>query len=168
MGIALQEYHSTNKTFKLQSDDSIITPLSISEINEAENEIIKYVQKQTFKDELASESGVGNNTRETANRNNLKKNSSIYKLDPVLENGLLRVGGRLEHAPIENDIPKYPIILPKRHHVTKLIIKYFHCASAHSGTLYHLSGKRIGTWERDLMSATLSTRVSSVGAGKLP
>ncbi|XP_068738205.1 uncharacterized protein, partial [Montipora capricornis] len=136
---------NTNKTIQLQSDDSIISPLSISEINEAENEIIKYVQKQTFKDELASLSGVGNDTRETANQNNLKKNSSIYKLDPVLENGLLRVGGRLEHAPIENDA-KHPIILPKRHHVAKLIIEYFHRASAHSGIEYTLSLIRQRYW----------------------
>ena len=135
----------TSKTIKLQSDDSIIMPLSISEINEAENEIIKYIQRQTYKDELASLSGVGNNTRETANQNNLKKNSSIYKLDPVLENGLLRVGGRLEHAPIENDA-KHPIILPKRHHVTKLIIEYFHRASAHSGIEYTLSLIRQKYW----------------------
>ncbi|XP_068749394.1 uncharacterized protein [Montipora capricornis] len=102
-------------------------------------------KKQTFKDELASLSGVGNDTRETANQNNLKKNSSIYKLDPVLENGLLRVGGRLEHAPIENDA-KHPIILPKRHHVTKLIIEYFHRASAHSGIEYTLSLIRQRYW----------------------
>ena len=134
------QHSNTNKTIKLQSDDSIIMPLSISEINEAENEIIKYVQKQTFKDELASLSGVGNDTRETANRN-----SSIYKLDPVLENGLLRVGGRLEHAPIENDA-KHPIILPKRHHVTKLIIEYFHRTSAHSEIEYTLSLIRQKYW----------------------
>ena len=83
---------------------------------EAENEIMKYVQKQTFSDELASLSGSGKNIQGIANRNNLKKKCSIYKLDPVLDNGLLRVGGRLEHASIENDA-KHPIILPKRHHV---------------------------------------------------
>ena len=88
---------------------------------------MKCVQKQTFKDELASLSGIDNNTPGKANRNNLKKNSSNFKLDPVLENRPLRVGGRLEHAQIENDA-KYPIILPKEHHVAKLIIEYFHRA----------------------------------------
>ena len=139
------QYSNTNQTIKLQFDDSIITPLSVSEVNDAENEIVKYVQKQTFKDELVSLSGIGNNTLGAASRNNLKKNSSIYKLDPVLESGLLRVGGRLEHAPIENDA-KHPIILPKRHHVTKLIIEYFHHASAHSGIEYTLSLIRQRYW----------------------
>ena len=129
---------NTSKLIKLKSGDSIIKPLSVSELNEAENEIMKYVQKQTFKDELASLSGIGNNTQRKANRNNLKKNSSIYKLNPVLENGLLRVGGRLEHAQIENDA-KHPIILPKKHYIARLIIEYFHRASAHSGIQYTLS-----------------------------
>ena len=136
---------NTNKTIKLQFHDSTITPLSICEVNEAENEIVKYVQKQTFKDELASLSGVRKNTQGTANPNDLKKNSSIYKLDPVLENGVLRVGGRLKHAPIENDT-KHPIILPKKHHVTKLIIQYYHHASAHSGIEYTLSLIRQRYW----------------------
>ena len=95
------QHSNTNKTIKLQFDDSTITPLRISEVNEAENEIVKYIQKQTFEDELASLSGVRKNTQGTANPNSLKKNSSIYKLDPVLENGLLHVRGRLKHAPIE-------------------------------------------------------------------
>ena len=139
------QHSNTNKPIKLQSDDSIITPLSVSEVNVAENEIIKYVQRQTFKDELTTLSGVRKSTEKTANRNNLKKNSSIYKLDPVLENGLLRVGGRLEHAPIENDA-KHPIILPKKHHVTKLIVEYFHHASGHSGVEYTLSLIRQRYW----------------------
>ncbi|XP_022801248.1 uncharacterized protein LOC111338948 [Stylophora pistillata] len=139
------QHGNTNKTIKLQLDNSTITPLSVSEVDEAEIEILKYVQKQTFKDELASLNGVRDVTQGRANRNNLKKNSTIYKLDPVLENGLLRVGGRLEHAPIENDA-KHPIILPKKHHVTKLIIEYFHRASAHSGIEYTLSLIRTKYW----------------------
>jgi len=90
-------------------------PLSVSKVNVAENEIIKYVQRQTFKDELTILSGVCKNTHKTANLNNLKKSSSIYKMDSMLENRLLRVGGRLEHAPIENDA-NHPIILPQKHH----------------------------------------------------
>ena len=131
-----------------QSDVSKITPLSVSEVNEAETEIVKFVQKQNFTEELLALSRVSRVCKETekkATKNLTKKNSSIYKLDPVLENGLLRVGGRLEHAPIENDA-KHPIILPKKHHVTKLIIEYFHRASAHSGIEYTLSLIRQRYW----------------------
>jgi len=56
------QHSNTNKPIKLQSYESIITPLSVSEVNVAENEIIKYVQRQTFKDELTSLSGVRKKT----------------------------------------------------------------------------------------------------------
>ena len=141
-----QRHKTKSDVIKHQFGDSIITPLSISEVNEAENEIIKYVQGQLFKEELASLNGISDSIQQgKSNQNTVKKNSSIYKLDPVLENGLLRVGGRLEHAPIENDA-KHPIILPKKHHVTKLLIEYFHRASAHSGVEYTLSLIRQKYW----------------------
>ena len=73
-----QSQHSnTNKTIKLQFDDSIIMPLSISEVNEAENEIMKYVQKQTFKDELASLSGVQKTLRERQTRTALRRTAAF-------------------------------------------------------------------------------------------
>ena len=46
----------------------------------------------------------------------VKKSSSIAKLDPELRDGLLCVGGRLRHAPIEKE-RGHPVILPKKHHV---------------------------------------------------
>ena len=126
-----------------QSDVSKITPLSVTEVNEAEREIIKLVQKQTFKEELLALSRITRvckETEETAIRNPTKKTSSIYKLDPVLENGLIRVGGRLHQAPIASDA-KHPVILPRKHHIVKLIITYYHRASGHSGIEYTLSGE---------------------------
>ena len=73
-----QSQHSnTNKTIKLQFDDSIIMPLSISEVNEAENDIMKYVQKQTFKDELASLSGVQKTLRERQTRTALRRTAAF-------------------------------------------------------------------------------------------
>jgi len=41
-----------------QSDVSKITPLSVSEVNEAEREIVKIVQEQNFKEELLALSRV--------------------------------------------------------------------------------------------------------------
>jgi len=41
------------------------------------------------------------------------------------QEGVLRVGGRLRHSSFTND-KKHPILLPKQHHITKLIAKYLH------------------------------------------
>ena len=131
-----------------QSDVSKITPLSVTEVNEAEREIVKFVQEQTFKEELLALSRINRvckETEKTATKNPTKKSSSICKLDPVLENGLIRVGGRLHQAPIESDA-KHPVILPRKHHIVKLIITYYHRASGHSGVEYTLSLIREKFW----------------------
>ena len=81
----------------------------------------------------------------TATKNPTKRSSSICKLDPVLENGLIHVGGHLHQAPIESDA-KHPVILPRKHHIIKLIITYYHRASGHSGVEYTLSLIREKFW----------------------
>ena len=63
----------------------------------------------------------------------------------MLTQGLIRVGGRLQRAPIDTDA-KHPVILPKKHHVVKLIIKYCHHISGHSGLEYTLSLIRQRFW----------------------
>lgn len=57
----------------------------------------------------------------------------LQKLSPYVdENGLFRVGGRLQHANIPFDT-MHPIILPRRHHVTRLIIEDCHVRGKHFG-----------------------------------
>ncbi|KAL9951191.1 hypothetical protein ACROYT_G043811 [Oculina patagonica] len=63
----------------------------------------------------------------------------------LMENGLIRVGGRLHDAPIKSDV-KHPVILPRKHHVVNLIINYYHRASGHSGVEYTLSLIRQQFW----------------------
>lgn len=49
----------------------------------------------------------------------LKKGSQLYKLDPFIDdNKIMRVGGRLRRANIDEDM-KHPVILPKKSHVTQ-------------------------------------------------
>ena len=56
----------------------------------------------------------------------MKASSHIVKLKPVVGNdGVLRVGGRISRAPIPSDAAN-PIILPKNHHVSKILICYLH------------------------------------------
>jgi len=51
----------------------------------------------------------------------------------------------LRQAPIDNDA-RHPIILPKGHHIVKLIIKYYHHISGHSGLEYTLALIRQRYW----------------------
>ena len=63
----------------------------------------------------------------------MKKKSNLYTLDPFLdENGVLRVGGHLKHADLSTAV-KYPVILPRKGHVTDLIISHCHDSVEHQG-----------------------------------
>lgn len=57
---------------------------------------------------------------------------ALRKLNPILVDGVLRVGGQLERAPISFHT-KHPMILPPKHHVTELVIRYYHHQEGHSG-----------------------------------
>ena len=74
-----------------------------------------------------------------------KAGISIRQLNPRLKEGLLRVGGRLVHAPL-GDERKHPVILPYKHHVTDLIIKQCHENLGHMGQESVLSSLRETVW----------------------
>lgn len=57
----------------------------------------------------------------------------------------MRVGGRLHNSPIEQDA-KHPVLLPKDHHVSELIMRYYHKISGHSGLEHTLSLIRQKYW----------------------
>lgn len=63
----------------------------------------------------------------------LHHRSTLLSLNPFLdENHVMRLGGRLENAGISFN-SKHPIILPKSHHITKLIIRTSHLNTLHGG-----------------------------------
>ena len=120
--------------------------LNLAELQNAEIEILKYVQEQSFKEERGLLSKVTENQKTSSkNANVVKKASNIYKLDPVFDEGLIRVGGRLGEAPISKDA-RHPVILPKVHHVVTLITNHYHNLSGHSGLEYTLSLIRQKYW----------------------
>lgn len=55
----------------------------------------------------------------------MKKNSQLFKLSPVLEDGILRVGGRLSTAALREDV-KHPAILTKELHVSDVLLRHIH------------------------------------------
>ena len=107
------------------------------------------MQRQSFEEELSrleEQEGVnGSNDLKSAKERKpqIKKSSAIYKLDPMKVGGLLFVGGRLRQAPIPY-LAKHQIILPNKHHVVDLIVRYYHLMSGHSGlehVLFMIRGK---------------------------
>ena len=112
--------------------------LQVQDLQEAENVIIKSVQCTAFPEELKSlksSQHVKSLEDRLAAPPEIKfspKQSSLYKLDPFLDSqGILRVG-RLRNASLPFEV-KFPVILPRRSHVTTLIIRYFHEKIKHQG-----------------------------------
>lgn len=68
----------------------------------------------------------------------IKRSSQIYKLDPTIEDGLLRVGRRLRRSALPLQA-KHPIILSKEGHVTDLILHDLHRRSGHVGRNHMMS-----------------------------
>ena len=62
----------------------------------------------------------------------------IFNFCPLLDDGVIRVGGRFQQPSMSKDF-KHPVASPKRHHLTGLIIDDMHRKSGH-----HASGYVIG------------------------
>ena len=143
----LLEACRSRKNGRLTDDNrrNVIQAITVDEMKTAERVLLKHVQNTNFSDELVScgedVRGTNNLTRGTR----VKKTSPIFKLDPVLIDGLLRVGGRLQRATIPEDA-KHQVIIPKSHHVTDLIVRHYHEISGHSGRDYMLSLLRGKFW----------------------
>ena len=99
-----------------------IGELSVSEIHTGELFIIRDVQSTVYEKEI----------RLLKAGKALHPRSQLYSLTPFLQDDVLRVGGRLQHAEISYD-SKYPLILPKNHHLTEMIILEAHKQNGHVG-----------------------------------
>ena len=105
--------------------------LTLNELSDTEKQIIKDAQKEAFSDEyLALQKGI-----------KLAMSSKLFGLCPRLdEDGVIRLNTRLQYAEFLPYDVRHPIVLPRKHWVTKLIVKSYHEKGNHnSGTNHTLS-----------------------------
>ena len=65
----------------------------------------------------------------------------LLKYCPFVSDGVMRIGGRLQRSTMTNDF-KHPIVLPKRHHFTGLIIYHYHSELGHNASHYVMNSLR--------------------------
>ena len=145
---------------KRYNEESQLKKISLDDISEAETAIIRYVQKTTFEKDISILTASRVEIQDERGREctpKLPRNSSIYKLDPFIdiENGLLRVGGRLVRMEC-SDVAKHPALLPYRSHVTRLIIRGIHENTGHIGRNHVMSLLREKYWVIHANSAVRS------------
>ena len=109
--------------------------LSPEEMEEAETAIVIFVQATSYQAEI----------RKLKKKEEVKRSSPINRLDPVLQQDVLRVGGRLGRS-LEAYESKHPAILPAKTHVTELIIQHVHQTVGHQGRQHVLASLREKFW----------------------
>ena len=113
-----------------------IQRLSVEDLKQAEKALVLYVQNQCFSEEIDILS---------KNKSYIGKSSKIHRLNPIMVDGILRVGGRLSRAAMPEET-KHQMILPKKHHVSDLILRHVHEQVGHSGRNHTLSKLRRRFW----------------------
>ncbi|KAL0164586.1 hypothetical protein M9458_040339, partial [Cirrhinus mrigala] len=110
--------------------------LTVKDLSRAEVELVKYSQRQTYMEEIQALQLAGSR---------VKKNSSIFKLDPYLQEDVLRVGGRLNRSAMPEEA-KHPAILHKQHRIAHLILHHIHQECGHGGRNHVLAILRQQYW----------------------
>ncbi len=91
--------------------------LTVDEVNQAEIFWFKRAQMESFQDDMGQK--------------------CLENLNPMKdEDGLLRVDGRLRHAELPYE-SKHPVILPKEHPITKLVVRSVHEQLGHGTGVEH-------------------------------
>ena len=141
--------------FSYLKDKSTVSkgPLSLNELVGAEQAIVKSVQLKHYSElmsflasspaNLRLKSNVAGEFDSVALRGDKKDvraqinklGAPLQKLDPVLHEGLLRVGGRLIQSSLPFDT-RHQIILPFESRVTQLLAKHYHRFHGHCGREY--------------------------------
>ncbi|XP_055602322.1 uncharacterized protein LOC129751072 isoform X2 [Uranotaenia lowii] len=101
-------------------------PYTSEELQQGEYFLIKQVQAEVYPDEQR----LLQNKSESYK---VPKSSILYQFSPFIDgSGIIRMDSRLGAAPQMLFETKYPIILPKNHHLTNLLIHGYHQRFGHS------------------------------------
>ena len=113
-------------------------PVDVDELREAEQEIIRHVQKEAFREEMSKLKKITTDyeahREDTRSRiRKIKEASSLFRLDPFLDHSnLVRIGGRIKQASVSQGV-KHPIVLPGQEHISRLLARHYHEKALHQG-----------------------------------
>ena len=107
----------------IRKRDKPETEIQVTDLQEAEQSIIRMVQESSFAKEIADLRSNGT----------VDSKSTLRKIDPFIgDDGILRVGGRISRSSLPFDV-KHPAVLPKGHPASEVILNHFHSHGAHQG-----------------------------------
>ena len=97
------------RKWKSNTQNCIKLKLTASLLQESRSAIFELVQLENYASEL----------KYLQVSNVVPNQSKLFQLNPILDQSVIKVGGRLKRANIPNQ-SKHQIILPAKHHVTSL------------------------------------------------
>ncbi len=125
---------------KQKSNEATVNAYCVSAQNiaDAETAIFQWLHWKEYQSEVLELSSKGEGQA-------VSRKSSLHSLNPFLDHGILRVRGRLSRMSLP-DFTKHPIILPRKGHITTLIIRDEHRKLGHAGRNHVLSNLRSKFW----------------------
>jgi len=145
----LQKYSSFSKLLRIVSlclrfkintlkcKNRIIGPIQPDELRAASVVLIKMVQNNNWAQEI----------KDLQNYNQVSGKSKLKYLKPFIdENGVIRVGGRLNNAASISVFQRHPMLLPANSNLTTLLFRYEHLRLLHAGPQAILSSLREQYW----------------------
>ena len=108
--------------------------IQLQELLEAEHLILKHEQDTSFQQEKSAVAS-----------GELRRSGNVWRLDPEMHDGLLRVGGRLRNSGLDYSA-KHPILLPSKGKLTDMLIHKVHEELGHGGREHVLSELRKVFW----------------------
>jgi len=139
----------------------LVRKLKVEDVQAAETEILRIVQRDAFGTEMAI---LLSNDKNRNTQRKIKRTHVLFRLDPVVDQqGVLRIGGRIQAASLAYEA-KHPVVLPKQAHVSKLVAQHCHKATSHQGRSTTMNEIRAsGYWIigcRGMVSSLISKCVS--------
>lgn len=121
-----------SKERKRQDESLKSITLRVKDLQKAELFLIKASQSKAFPEETEALATKSHQENGIVGRS-VKRTSPIHHLKPIVDDdGVPRVGGRLHQAELPYDV-RHPVLLPKKAHLTKLVIRHFHQRAGHQG-----------------------------------
>ena len=130
------ETTSSGTSSLLKLEEPLPWQQDAQELQKARFTLIRAAQRASFPDDVDR----------LMKQKSVRRESRLLQLDPFLDSsGLLRVGGRLTHAPRAFDA-RYSIVLETKHPLTRLFVRSAHIAVAHGRTERTLAEVRSRYW----------------------
>ncbi|XP_058448629.1 uncharacterized protein LOC131428599 [Malaya genurostris] len=128
--VAYVHRYSQNLRRTASKEQRLVGPLSQEELDKGEKTVFRWIQSECYSDEMRALALAGNSANQQIR---LEKSSKIRKLSPYLDDsGIIRSDSRIAAAAFASYDTRFPVVLPKAHWATRLLVEWYHSKYLHA------------------------------------